>query len=81
MFGYWHLSDDFMFFGKYGHFTATTTALTQNLAKYTFVSKSPVPSLTGKWAPKFDGNIDTSIMVRFVLASIPGFISPTKAHN
>jgi hypothetical protein len=63
MFGYWHLSDDFMFFGKYGHFTATTTASAQNIAKYKFVSKSPVPSLTGKWAPKFDGTISTAIMV------------------
>jgi hypothetical protein len=67
MFGYWHLSDDFMFFGKYGHFTATTTTLTQNIAKYKFVSMSPVPSMTGKWAPKFDGTINTAILVRVIL--------------
>ncbi len=68
MFGYWHLSDDFMFFGKYGHFTATTTALTQNIAKYKFISMSPVPSLTGTPPPPFDVTINTAIMVRVIQA-------------
>ncbi len=53
MYGYWHLSDDLMFFGKYGNFTAQTILNATNLAKYTFTVKSPVSSFTGIWAPKF----------------------------
>ncbi len=63
MYGYWHFSDDIMFFGKYGNFSVTTGPDPAKLAKYKFTVKSPVPSFTGKWAPIFDGTVDTSIMV------------------
>jgi len=52
-----------MFFGKYGNFSATSGPDPTKIIKYKFIAKSPVPSFTGKWAPKFDGTIDTSIMV------------------
>ncbi len=42
-----------MFYGKYRNFSATTILNSTKLAKYSFNVKSPVPSLTGKWAPKF----------------------------
>jgi hypothetical protein len=47
------MSDDFMFFGKYGNFRAITVPDALQLSKYSFTVKSPVPSFTGKWAPKF----------------------------
>jgi hypothetical protein len=67
LYGYWHLSDDLMFFGKYGNFSATTILNATKLAKYSFNVKSPVPSFTGKWAPKFiqlSPTDDGSIIVR-----------------
>jgi len=63
LFAYWHFSDDIIFFGKYGNFSATTGPDPAKLVKYKFTVKSPVPSFTGKWAPIFDGTVDTSIMV------------------
>lgn len=44
-----------MFFGKYGNFYALTIPNAKQLSKYSFTAKSPVPSFTGKWAPKFGG--------------------------
>ena len=63
MYGYWHLSDDFMFFGKYGNFSAITTPDAVQLSKYSFTVLSPVQSFTGKWAAQFNGNADGSIVV------------------
>ena len=64
MYGYWYLSDDYMFFGTYGNFSSATGPDPVKISKYSFVAKSPIPSLTGKFAPKFNGNIDTTLLVR-----------------
>jgi len=52
-----------MFFGKYGNFSVSIEPTPAKLARYKFTVKSPVPSFTGKWAPIFDGTIESSIMV------------------
>ncbi len=63
LFGYWHLSDDLILFGKYGTFKEATKPDPANLDKYTFIPNSPVPSFTGKWGLQFDGTMNTAIMV------------------
>jgi len=52
-----------MLFAKYRNFSATTSPDPEAIRKYSFIAQSPVPSFTGKWAPRFDGNIDTAIVV------------------
>jgi hypothetical protein len=52
-----------MFFGKYGNFTSTTGPDPVKISKYAFPVMSPIASFTGKFAPKFNGNIDTALVV------------------
>ena len=63
MYGYWYLSDDYMFFGKYGNFSATTSPGPVKLSNFFFGHLSPIPSFTGKFAAKFLGTVDSSITV------------------
>jgi hypothetical protein len=63
MYGYWYLGDDYMFFGKYGNFSATISPDLVKLNNYDFTTLSPIPSFTGKYAAKFLGTMDSSITV------------------
>ncbi len=54
-----------MFFGKYGSFSATTSPNPARLSNFFFGTLSPIPSFTGKFAPKFLGTLDSSITVSF----------------
>ncbi len=55
-----------MFFSKLGNFISTTIPNSVKIGKYSFTVLSPLPSFTGKWAPQFDGTVDTSISVIIV---------------
>ncbi len=63
LFGYWHLSDDLMVFGKFRTFTPNAGPDPLKIAKYSFIPNNPVPSFTGRWGIKFDGTTDTALLV------------------